>query len=105
MAFSKINYILLAVGCLIIILGFALMTGGSTTEEAFNPDIFSTRRIVTGPMVALGGFLFVIFAILFKGKRTSEPALRDAPKSAPKAKTASPADAPAADPLSKVLGA
>ena len=43
-AFSKLNYILLAVGLAIVIIGFILMSGGSTTEEAFNPDIFSTRR-------------------------------------------------------------
>jgi uncharacterized membrane protein len=65
-AFSKLNYILLAVGFAIIVLGFILMTGGSTTEEAFNPDIFSTRRIVVGPMISLFGFIFTIFAILYK---------------------------------------
>ncbi len=52
-AFSKINYILLIVGFAIVLLGFVLMSGGSTTEEAFNPDIFGTRRIVIAPMVCL----------------------------------------------------
>ncbi len=44
-AFSKINYILLAIGFAIVLLGFVLMSGDGTTEEAFNPDIFSDRRI------------------------------------------------------------
>ena len=66
MAFSKINYILLIVGFAIVVLGFILMSGAPTTEEAFNPDIFSTRRVVVAPLVSLFGFLFVIVAILWK---------------------------------------
>ena len=68
-AFGKINYILLVVGMLIIIAGLALMTGGSTTEEAFNPEIFSDRRIKVAPLVALFGFVFVVVAILWKPKK------------------------------------
>ena len=60
------NYILLIVGFVIVIIGFALMTGPSTTEQAFEPDIFSTRRIVVGPMVCLFGFFFEVFAILWR---------------------------------------
>ena len=69
LAFGKINYILLVVGMLIIIAGLALMTGGSTTEEAFNPEIFSVRRIKVAPLVALFGFVFVVVAILWKPKK------------------------------------
>ena len=65
-AFSRMNYILLIVGFVIVIIGFALMTGPSTTEQAFEPDIFSTRRIVVGQMVCLFGFLFEVFAILWR---------------------------------------
>ena len=32
----------------------------------FNPDIFSTRRIVIGPCVTFIGFLLMAFAILIK---------------------------------------
>lgn len=64
---GKINLILIAVGFIIIVLGFALMTGSSTVVE-FNPDIFSVRRITVGPMVSFFGFLFIIFAILYKPK-------------------------------------
>ncbi len=48
----KINFILMAVAGLIIVLGFLLMLGGSSTVDEFNPDIFSTRRIVVGPTMA-----------------------------------------------------
>lgn len=45
-AFDKTNFILLAIGMAIIILGFLLMSGPGSTEGYFEPDIFSTRRIV-----------------------------------------------------------
>jgi len=64
---EKINIILIAIGFAIIVLGFVLMTG-STTGTEFNPDIFSMRRITVGPIVAFTGFIFIIFAILFKKK-------------------------------------
>ncbi len=64
---GKINLILIAIGFAIIVLGFILMTG-STTEVEFNPDIFSTRRITVGPMISFFGFIFIVFAILFKPK-------------------------------------
>ncbi|HEY5590863.1 MAG TPA: DUF3098 domain-containing protein [Paludibacter sp.] len=64
---GKINLILIAVGFAIIVLGFVLMTG-STTGTEFNPDIFSTRRIQVAPVVSFFGFIFIIFAILYKPK-------------------------------------
>lgn len=64
---SKINYVLIAIGFIIIVIGFLLMTGSTTVLE-FNPDIFSTRRITVGPMVSFFGFLFTMFAILYRPK-------------------------------------
>jgi len=64
---SKINLLLIAIGFIIIVIGFILMTGSQTVLE-FNPDIFSHRRITIGPMISFFGFLFIIFAILFKPK-------------------------------------
>jgi hypothetical protein len=63
-----LNLILIAVSFLIIVLGFALMVG-EPSGEVYNPDIFSFRRITVGPMIALFGFVFMIFAILFRGKK------------------------------------
>ena len=48
LALSKINFILIAIGAVIIIAGLLLMTGPSSTETHFEPDIFSTRRILCG---------------------------------------------------------
>ena len=64
----KLNLILIAVSVLIIIVGFALMAG-EPSGEVYNPDIFSFRRITVGPMIALFGFVFMLFAILFRGKK------------------------------------
>lgn len=64
--FSKINFWLIGGCCLLILIGFLLMLGGgSSVEGGFNPDIFSTRRIVVGPLLAFLGFLFLAFAIFF----------------------------------------
>lgn len=65
---SKINLILFAISFAIIIIGFALMAGAPSGEE-YNPDIFSTRRITVGPMISLFGFVFMLFAILFRPKK------------------------------------
>lgn len=67
-AFDKTNFILIAIGVVIIIAGLLLMTGPSSTEAHFEPDIFSTRRIVVAPLVCFVGFVFMIFAIMFKPK-------------------------------------
>ena len=67
-AFDKVNYILLAVGMLIVIIGFLLMTGPSTTPDHFEPDIFSARRIKVAPVVCLIGFVSIIYAVLRKPK-------------------------------------
>jgi hypothetical protein len=42
------------------------MSGAGSTEEAFNPEIFSTRRIVVAPMLCLAGYLLVIVGILWR---------------------------------------
>jgi hypothetical protein len=65
LALGKQNLILLAIGIVLIILGFILMLG-SSSELEYNPDIYSNRRIVYAPITALFGFLFIIYAILKK---------------------------------------
>lgn len=52
----------------IVIIGFLLMAGPSSTEAAFEPDIFSVRRIKVAPAVCLLGFLSMIYAVLRKPK-------------------------------------
>lgn len=68
LAFDKVNFILLAIGMAIVILGFILMSGGSSDEHVFDADIFSTRRIIVAPTVTLIGFLSIIYAVIRKPK-------------------------------------
>lgn len=68
LAFDKMNYILLAVGMAVVVLGFILMSGGSSVETAYNPDIFSVRRIKVAPVVCLLGFVSMIYAVIRKPK-------------------------------------
>ena len=67
-AFDKTNFILLAIGMAVVIIGFILMTGPSSTETVFEPDIFSVRRIKVAPVVCFLGFIFMIYAVLRKPK-------------------------------------
>lgn len=71
-AFDKTNFILLAIGMAVVIIGFLLMTGPSSTETTFEPDIFSVRRIKVAPVVSLLGFIFMIYAVLRKPKTKVE---------------------------------
>ena len=67
-AFDKVNFILLAIGMAIVIIGFLLMTGPTSSETVFEPDIFSVRRIKVAPVVSLFGFISMIYAVLRKPK-------------------------------------
>ena len=64
--FDKVNFILLAMA--IVIIGFLLMTGPTSSETVFEPDIFSVRRIKVAPVVCLFGFISMIYAVLRKPK-------------------------------------
>lgn len=70
LAFGRTNFILLAIGFAIVVIGFILMSGSSSTEEAFQPDIFSFRRIKLAPVVCFIGFISMIYAVLRKPQGT-----------------------------------
>lgn len=67
MVYSKQNYILMAVSVVLILVGFALMSGGGSSDpEVFNPEIFSMRRIVVAPALCTLGFLVMVVALIYK---------------------------------------
>ena len=67
-AFDKVNYILLAIGMAVVIVGFLLMSGAGSSETAYNPDIFSARRIKVAPVICLLGFVSMIYAVVRRPK-------------------------------------
>lgn len=71
--FDKSNYLLMALGVVLIAVGFILMAGGADPDpNVFNPDeVYSNTRTVIAPIVVLTGFVVEIFAVL---KRPSEKA-------------------------------
>ncbi len=73
-ALGKQNFYLLAIGFVIIIIGFLLMSGGATKDpNVFNGDeLFSFRRITLAPIVILFGFIFEIYAIMKKPKEVEK---------------------------------
>ena len=66
---GKKNYLFIAISFILSVVGFVLMMGSGSTDEAYNPDIFSTRRIVIAPTITFIGFVCMIFAILRKPKK------------------------------------
>lgn len=71
--FSSLNFYMMGACMLMIIVGFLLMSGGGSDDPtAFNPDIFSTRRIVVGPTITFLGFLFMAFAIIWSPRKKKE---------------------------------
>ncbi len=68
MPLQRANFIGMAIAGAMIVTGFLLMLGGSSTTEAFNPDIFSVRRIVVGPCLAFLGFVAMAIAIIIDPK-------------------------------------
>ena len=67
-AFDKVNYLLLAIGMAVVVVGFLLMSGSGSTELAYDPDIFSARRIKVAPLVCLAGFVSMIYAVVRRPK-------------------------------------
>ncbi len=65
MPLTRRNYILLAAGFAVIVLGFVLMAGGgSDSPDKFDYAMFSWRRITLAPILVIGGFVVEIYAIL-----------------------------------------
>lgn len=65
-AFDRVNFILLAVGMAVVIIGMCLMSGPGSTETTFNPAIFDARHIKVAPVVCLFGYLFMVYGVMRK---------------------------------------
>lgn len=66
-AIPKKNVLLIIVGFLVLILGYALLAGGGSSDpQQFSPEIFSVRRLYVAPIVMILGVIVVIVGIMKK---------------------------------------
>lgn len=63
----KKNLLCVLVGLAFMIAGYALMTGGGTTDPSVftGDEMFSFRRITLAPLFILAGFAIEIFAVMY----------------------------------------
>ena len=61
---NRLNYLLMGGCLLLIVVGFALMSGSANEGPTFNDAIFESRRTVVGPLLAFAGFVLMGFAII-----------------------------------------
>lgn len=71
--YDKTNYILMGIGALFIVIGFALMAGGKNPDpNVFDAEeVYSFRRITLAPILIILGFVVELFAVL---KKPANPA-------------------------------
>lgn len=69
--FGKSNYQLMLAGVVLIVIGFLLMMGGSSSDPGrFAPEeVYSFRRITLAPIVILLGLAVEVYAIMRKPKQ------------------------------------
>jgi hypothetical protein len=70
--FRKENYKLLLIGLAINIIGYLLMIGGGSDDPNIfkEEELFSVTRLTISPILIIGGFVVMIYAIMKKSKST-----------------------------------
>jgi hypothetical protein len=68
--FTKENYIWMAVGIAIVLLGFLLMSGGKNADHKVfdESQVYSFRRITLAPILIMAGLMVEVYAIMKKPK-------------------------------------
>lgn len=78
--FRMPNYIMMAIGAVILFIGYILLSGGASQDpNEFSEAIFDTRRLVVAPITILLGLVIEIVAIMWRPRlkdndSTNEPA-------------------------------
>ena len=73
-AFGRTNFIMLAVGMCIVILGFILMACAPSTTNHFNPEVFAGIPIKVAPVVCFIGYISMIAGVIYHKKDDTENA-------------------------------
>jgi hypothetical protein len=68
------DYKWIAVGALIVFIGYALMSGGGTDDPTVfaGDSLFSFRRMTLAPLTILGGMVVILYGIVKKSKEDKE---------------------------------
>jgi Protein of unknown function (DUF3098) len=68
--FGKENYLWMAAGIAIVLLGFLLMSGGKSPDpKVFDEsEVYSFRRITLAPILIMAGLMVEVYAIMKKPK-------------------------------------
>ena len=65
MAITPKGLKLLLIGVIVMIAGYALMTGGASDDpNVFNYEMFNFRRMVAAPVVIICGIIIEVVAIM-----------------------------------------
>jgi len=68
-AFGKKNYVLVAAGTLMTIIGYFLVSGGGSDDpKVFSEELFNARRMYIAPIIILAGLGIVAWGILKKSE-------------------------------------
>lgn len=71
--FNKTNYILMAIGIVLLILGYILLSGGGSSDPTvFNEAMFNAQRMYVAPILIVLGFIIEITAIMIKTKNCNK---------------------------------
>lgn len=71
--FRKTNYILMAIGVVILAIGYiCLRGGGAESPNEFSYALFDTRRLDVAPILMLTGLVIEIFAIMWHPRKKKE---------------------------------
>lgn len=68
--FGRENFMWMAIGAVVILVGILLMAGGKSTDPNIFADneVYSTRRITIAPIMIILGLLIEVYAIMKKTK-------------------------------------
>ncbi len=72
--FDKSNYMIMGIGLVVMLIGFALMIGGaSPNPNEFHPEtLYSFNRVTLGPIIILISFGIQFYSIFKKDKPVTE---------------------------------
>lgn len=72
--YGRTNYILFALGFVMVLVGFALMAGGGSDDpNVFDAEaLYAFRRLTLAPIVIVTGFLIIAAGTLIHPKNSAE---------------------------------